>query len=125
MINKLTMLVVIAALVSFDQWTKSYLVTEDWAWHESTLPPWPLFMLVILVGAVAFLIPRMRIPSAICIAGVIGNGISIMAGDVANPLQVNTGAGIVAFNMADVYLYAAVIGMVIAAGYCLIPRRMV
>ena len=103
-------LVLIAALIAFDQYTKAQLTTADWAWHSQPAT-WLIYpMIALLVTAPFLLIRRTRLAAIFTLAGTLGNMTSELRFDViANPAQIQSGDTVVAFNAADVFLMTGLV----------------
>ena len=99
--------ILLVALLSFSLATNLILPTPSWAWDDKAVPvqPW-------LMGLVACLLlccyPPVRLAAIVMLAGLLGNFLAAVHGDVANPLV----WGNTAYNLADMYLLV---------GYVMLP----
>lgn len=108
-------LLIFAAVVALDAATKAVLYTPQWAEHVRG-PGWQTGAAGgITIAAVLLLFARLRVAGALVIAGVAGNLISALNGPVANPFMLQHGTTQVAFNLADVALFAGAAAAFIAA----------
>ena len=96
-----------AFLLALDALTKQVLTTEAWAWHARS-PGVVLVLGIFGLMLVPFLLAPVRLGVIVVLAGTVGNAISILNGEVANPLVLHYGRTI-AFNLADVYLVSGCI----------------
>ena len=88
-------------LVAADQLLKGTLPTPYWGWHEKDYTVASTMMAVALCLILVAYVP-VRIAGTLLLAGLAGNTISAFRGPVANPFVV----GDLAFNSADIMLYA-------------------
>ncbi len=93
-------------LASLDLVHKLAVPTEEWAYHPRGVA-WIAMSAAVALGCLALT----RVPSAavaamagVLAAGAVGNGIAALAWDagIPNPLVVDAGTTVVAFNLADV-----------------------
>lgn len=103
----------VLVLLMLDQLAKSALVTEGWAYHSTELG---LSFVAVAAACVAFAwrFPTLRAPMALILAGVLGNAVSALLGPVSNPFELRVTHGVVAFNLADVFI---VLGAALTALY--------
>lgn len=108
-------LLVAGSVVALDALTKIILVTPPWAFHPQSRE-WQLTALAAaLAVGLMMLYPRTAIPAALLSAGVAANLLDSIwdGGVVSNPfILITVGNGPVAFNLADVSLYAGAVAMV-------------
>ena len=114
-----------ATLATVDLWAKHEVATPVWAFHHRSLS-WAIGSTMLLVLAV----PLTRVPSnlvtvgaAFLSGGVIGNLISAL-GDhltVPNPFLVSTPGGSIAFNLADTFIIAG--NLVLMVALCVLAVR--
>jgi hypothetical protein len=121
------MLCVALPLAAADLYVKVVVPTEDWAYHERSYG-WLALSLVLFCGMVAIArIPsRLVAPAAGVLAGgIIGNGLSAAYNqmEVPNPIVVQSGHAIVAFNLADVWALSGICLLVLALGTWLVRNR--
>jgi len=121
------MLCVALPLAAADLLTKSSMPTEPWAYHERSFG-WLAFS----VGLLGAMIAITRVPSALVAlaagllaAGLVGNGLSAAWNgmEVPNPFVVVGDRGVLAFNLADVFVLAGTFTLVVVIGVWLIRNR--
>jgi lipoprotein signal peptidase len=99
-----------STLAAFDLWLNAFLPSPGWALHHrSTL--WAIGCLVVLAGVVPLTRLQSRavtIGAGVFAGGVLGNLISGASDHltVPNPLLLDMGNGGVAFNLADTFILA-------------------
>lgn len=121
------MLAVALPLAAADLISKAVLPTEDWAYHQRS-PAWGLLCCVVLVGLlVVCRVPALLVPPAtgFLMAGVVGNGLSAAFNGfvVPNPLVVERGTSVVAFNLADIWAVAGIASLMLVIAVWLIRNR--
>lgn len=102
------------ALFLLDQLAKAKLTTEAWAYHPSQ--GWGLgeYYILALAALLVWLFPAASLAAALVTAGTMGNATSATFGPVENPFQVGVAGGVMAFNLADVYIALGVaVGLLI------------
>lgn len=115
-------------LTVLDLLVKGYGSTPEWAYHARS-GSWLVLCIVLLAGLVVLLrVPSRLVPPAagVLAAGVLGNGLSALAsGDlvVPNPLVIQAGSEIIAFNLADVFVFIGLTAMLPILARELIVRR--
>lgn len=124
--HRLVVLWVLAlTLACFDLWLNVVLPTPDWAQHHRSAL-WAVGSLLLL-GAV---VPLTRLPSAgvtigagFFSGGVLGNLISGASDHltVPNPLLLDTGNGGIAFNLADTFIVAG--NLILMVALCALVLR--
>lgn len=117
-----TVLIAVPGLVLIDQYTKHTLATPDWAWHArpDSIYAWKLLGLAICVPLLFFSLTRLT--GILATAGVLGNLTSLIVNDqrVANPFVTQTGDTRIAFNVADILLFAAQASAVLLAAQLIV-----
>lgn len=121
-----TVLLVVPSLVVIDQWTKHSLTTPDWAWHPrpDSIYLYKAFGLALAIPFLFFSITRLA--AMLMAAGTIGNLVSLLATDnrVANPFVMQDGDTRIAFNVADLLLFAAfAVSIYVAAQLIVLTTR--
>jgi hypothetical protein len=101
--------------------------TPDWAFHERS-PAWLLVSLATLAAMLLVVkIPARWIPAAagLLAGGVLGNTLSAVGNDLAvpNPIVVQGAAGVIAFNLADVWALLGIVALTTAIGAWLVRNR--
>lgn len=101
--------------------------TPAWAFHERS-PAWLVLSLVTLAATLAVVrIPARWIPVAagLLAGGVLGNTLSAAWNDlvVPNPIVVHGEAGVIAFNLADVWALLGIVALTTAIGTWLVRNR--
>ena len=114
-------------LAAADLLVKASEPTETWAYHERSLG-WLVLSCVLLAGMlVVARIPSVLVASAagIVAGGVLGNALSAAWNGMAvpNPLIVGAGDGVIAFNLADIWVVVGIFSLVCAIGIWLIRNR--
>lgn len=105
-------LAVALPLAAADLWVKTVRPTAPWAYHERSLA-W-LVLSVLLAAGLALLtrIPSRLVPPAagVLAGGLLGNALSASWNGmrVPNPLVLEDGRTLVAFNLADVWALAGI-----------------
>jgi lipoprotein signal peptidase len=107
--------VIAASLVALDQITKATLTTAAWAEHARGIA-WQreAVVAIVAVAAAGFVYRPVRLACTLLAAGLIGNLVSAVHGDVANPLMTQIGQTQIAFNVADVTLLAGAAATLLA-----------
>jgi hypothetical protein len=114
-VNRTTIFCLVVSLIAVDFFTKLVIDTPDWAWHYRE-PGWRWSaMAALVVVAPLMLWKPLAIPAALFFAGVAGNLLSSVRGDVANPFVIDRGTSLVAFNFADVVLISAFAALVVSS----------
>jgi hypothetical protein len=121
------MLCVALPLAAADLYVKAVVPTEDWAFHERSYG-WLALSLVLFCGMVliARIPSRLVAPAAGVLAGgIIGNGLSAAYNEmeVPNPIVVESGHAVVAFNLADIWALSGICLLVLALATWLIRNR--
>ena len=102
--------------------------TPDWAYHTRSTS-WLVLCVVLLAAIVVLLrVPSPLVPPAagVLAAGVLGNSLSALtSGDlvVPNPLVIHAGGDVVAFNLADIFVFVGLAMMLPVLARELILRR--
>jgi hypothetical protein len=115
-------------LTALDLLVKRVGSTPEWAYHTRSTS-WLVLCFVLLAAIVVLLrVPSRLVPPAagVLAAGVLGNGFSALAsGDlvVPNPLVIRAGGEIVAFNLADIFVFIGLATMLPVLARELIIRR--
>lgn len=121
------LLAVALPLAGADLIAKWVVPTPTWAYHERSLA-WVVVCCVLLAGLVALT----RVPSplvaptaGLLAAGTIGNTLSAIANDlvVPNPFVLEGDRAVVAFNLADVWVLAGIVSLVLVLSTWLIRNR--
>lgn len=94
------------AVLALDMLTKILLPTPAWALHEHTRQ-WQFTALACVIVFALLTVSRpLALGAALMLAGTLANLLDSLDGTVANPYVRDFGHGNVAFNSADVALYA-------------------
>jgi lipoprotein signal peptidase len=115
-------------LTALDLLVKRVGSTPEWAYHTRSTS-WLVLCFVLLAAIVVVLrVPSKLVPPAagVLAAGVLGNGLSALAsGDlvVPNPLVIHAGGEVVAFNLADIFVFVGLATMLPVLARELIIRR--
>jgi hypothetical protein len=96
-----------AIVISIDAITKAVMPTPDWAWHHRGTGWTAQAIVGCLLAIMLLACGPLRLTAALLFAGVFGNLISSLHGDVANPLVGQLGSHEIAFNIADLSLLVA------------------
>ncbi len=128
MLRRAALLLSIAApLAAIDLAHKLTAPTEEWAYHPRS-PAWIAMSAAVALGCLALT----RVPSApvaamagILAAGAAGNGISAVMWErgVPNPLLVDLGEAVIAFNLADVVTLIGVLLLMVELSSVTIRNR--
>jgi hypothetical protein len=115
-----------AALAAADFAFKVAVATPSLFLHERS-PAWTALSGALLVACIATVridSTLLSVAAGVTAGGVVGNAISWLVhdGNVPNPLFADIGAGI-AFNLADVFVVAGLVGQAAALAECLARRR--
>lgn len=116
-------IVIVGLLIAADQLAKHLLVTQSGMQHVSSTAWLIQAVLMACILPVFALFQPIRIAVLLCVAGGSANALSdLLHGVVANPITVQYGHNLVAFNLADVYLVSGIVmAIVTLATYR--PRR--
>lgn len=123
----LLLLSVALPLAALDLLHKATATTEEWAYHPRG-PGWIAMSAVIALGCLALT----RIPSTVVAAaggvlaaGAAGNGIAAIVWErgIPNPLVVDAGHAVIAFNLADLVTLAGILLLMIALSSVTIRNR--
>jgi hypothetical protein len=114
-------------LAGLDLAVKATLPTPYWAYHQRSYG-WVALCCALLVALVLLTrLPSRVIPPAagVLAAGVVGNGLSAAWSDlhVPNPLVVERGRAVFAFNLADLYVLGGLVLVTVTVGTWLIVNR--
>lgn len=115
-------------LTVLDLLVKKYGSTPEWAYHARS-ESWLVLCFVLLAALIVLLrVPSRLVPPAagVLAAGVLGNGLSALASGnlvVPNPLVIQAGNEVVAFNLADVFVFIGLATMLPVLARELIVRR--
>ena len=115
---------IVLPLLALDQLTKNILNTPDWGWHSQPTS-WIISPLLGCALALPFLrFNHARLPACLFIAGCIGNLTSfLVTNKIANPYVIQRGADTVAFNTADLCLFASVAATAVAGTQFILESR--
>jgi hypothetical protein len=121
------LLAVALPLAGADLALKAVGTTPSWAYHERSLP-WVALCVVLLAGLLTLtIVPSVLVPPAagVLAAGVLGNGLSAAWNglSVPNPIVVDGWHGIVAFNLADVWVVLGIVALVSVLSAWLVRHR--
>jgi hypothetical protein len=121
------MLGVALPLAASDLLVKAIEPTEAWAYHERSFV-WLLFSGSLLVGMVVIAsIPSLLVAPAagVLAGGLLGNSLSAVWNGmlVPNPLTFSSDRGVIAFNLADIWVLAGNAFLVLAIAAWLIRNR--
>jgi hypothetical protein len=121
------MLGVALPLAAVDLLVKSSRPTEAWAHHERSFG-WLLLSIALLAGMVVIVrVPSLLVAAAagVLAGGVLGNSLSAAWNEmsVPNPLIVVSGRGVIAFNLADIWVLVGIVLLVLALGAWLVRNR--
>jgi hypothetical protein len=110
-----------------DLLVKSSKPTEEWAYHQRSYT-WLLLSVALFVGLA--LIVRITplvvaFAAGVLAGGLLGNSLSAVWNgmEVPNPLMLGDSRGVVAFNLADVWVLTGILLLVVALGSLLIRHR--
>jgi hypothetical protein len=112
-------------LVAADLLVKAEATTPWWAYHERSFA-WVVLCLFIVPGLMLVTrIPAPLVPPAVgvLLAGVLGNVAAWNGMEVPNPILVRSDAGLLAFNLADMYTIVGIVLLVAGVGGWLIRNR--
>jgi hypothetical protein len=121
------MLGVALPLAAADLLVKARIPTPAWAYHERSLG-WLALSVALFVALlfVARLPAAFAAPAAgLLAAGLLGNGLSAAWSgmEVPNPLLATLDRGLVAFNLADIFVLAGILSLLLVIGAWLIRNR--
>lgn len=120
-------LAVALPLAAADLWLKTAQPTEPWAYHERSLT-W-LALSVFLAAGLMLLtrIPALLVPPAagLLAGGLLGNVLSASWNEmrVPNPIVLDGGRTVVAFNLADVWTLTGIAVLMVTIGTWLVRNR--
>ena len=99
---------VFLVLLIFDFLTKIGATKTDWTFHESLGIPWQGLLIIVFISLPLYFATKLS--GALLLAGTVGNmSWATLYGGVPNPFVIPLNNGLLAFNMADVYIWAAII----------------
>jgi hypothetical protein len=121
------LLLVALPLAAVDLAVKASVATPYWAYHQRSYA-WAALCCALIVALVLLTrLPSRVIPPAagVLAAGVIGNGLSAAWNDlhVPNPLVIERGRAVFAFNPADLYVLIGLVLVTVTVGTWLILNR--
>lgn len=115
-------------LTALDLIVKRALETPEWGYHARSVS-WLVLSAVLLAALVVLLrVPSRLVPPAagVLAAGVLGNVLSALTSGelvVPNPLVIYSGRSVIAFNLADVFVFVGLATMLPVLARELIVRR--
>jgi len=115
-------------LTALDLLVKRVGSTPEWAYHARSTS-WLVLCFVLLAAIIVLLrVPSRLVPPAagVLAAGVLGNGLSALtSGDlvVPNPLVIRAAGEVVAFNLADIFVFVGLATILPVLARELIIRR--
>lgn len=121
------LLAVALPLAGVDLVLKTVGTTPSWAYHDRSLA-WVALCCALLAGLVALTrVPSALVPPAagLLAAGVLGNGLSAAWNglSVPNPIVVGHSSGVVAFNLADVWVLLGIVALFSVLSAWLVRHR--
>jgi hypothetical protein len=121
------MLCVALPLAAVDLYVKAIEPTPEWAYHQRSLR-WlalsiALFAAILLIARIPSLF--VAVAAGVLAGGLLGNSLSAAYNqmEVPNPLIMNVGEGVVAFNLADIWALSGIGLLVLTLGAWLIHNR--
>ncbi|MCP9487351.1 MAG: hypothetical protein MSC30_16000 [Gaiellaceae bacterium MAG52_C11] len=121
------LLSIVLPLVTLDLAHKLLVPTQNWAFHPRG-PAWIAMSAVVALGCLALT----RVPSAavaamagVLAAGAVGNGVSAVVWErgIPNPLVVDVGQAVIAFNFADIVTLVGVLLLMVGLSSITIRNR--